>query len=295
MQIITRDAFKNYPLLSRLYELHDVPKQLYIEGELPRVSLDEYGRATPRILTIVGSRRHTAYAQDVIHHLVQALSGHPVVIVSGLALGIDGYAHKEALKHRISTLSIPGSGLDRSILYPRTHRALADEILTAGGCLLSELAGNMRAAKYTFPMRNRVMAALSDAVLIIEAEEKSGTLITARQALELGRDIGAVPGNIFSATSVGTNALIREGAYAITKPRDLFDLLHLSYTEEQTHHEEHFTENERTLLEALQEPQEKDTLMLACKLSPTDFLVTLSSLEMKGVVAEAFGEVRRIV
>lgn len=295
MHLISREEFENHPLLSRLLELADPPEKIYIDGQLPDVIIDTYGRASPRILTVVGSRKHTSYAQDVIEHLFQGMKGQDVVIISGLALGVDTLAHTYAMKNNLTTWAIPGSGLDRNVLYPRSNQILAEEILASGGCMLSEFDPQTIAAPWTFPARNRVMAALSDAVLIIEAETESGTLITGRQALELGRDIGAIPGSIFSTNSDGTNMLIKEGAYVIRNIQDLMDLLHLSYTETQGTLDFDFSEQETLIMKLLGEPKEKDVLLVESKLPPTEFLVTLSSLEMKGVIRETFGEVRRIV
>jgi DNA processing protein len=298
---IARDAFKDHPLLSRLLELHDVPKEIHIKGALPNITIDEYGRATPRILTVVGSRKYSTYGRQALEMLLTSLSGQDVVIISGLALGIDSLAHKSALTNNLLTISVPGSGLDEKVLYPNSHRNLAQEIIDQGGALISELPNNAQAAPWTFPMRNRVMAALSDAVLFIEAEEKSGTLITARQALELGRDIGAVPGDIFSPTSYGTNMLIREGAYAITSPDNLFDLLHLSKkseeerTKSEDDTEKKYSSYEKIILENLREPRDKDTLFALTQLSFEDFIAAFSSLELNGHVEETFGEVRRLV
>lgn len=295
MQIIPRNEFENHPLLSRLLELNDIPEKIYIEGNLPEISIDEYGRALPRILTIVGSRKHTTYATDVIENLLRNLTGSPVIIMSGLALGVDCMSHKFALKNNLKTIAIPGSGLDKKVLYPKINQPLAQEILENDGALLSELEPHTAPALWTFPARNRIMAALSDAVLIIEAEEKSGTLITARMALELGRDIGAIPGNIFSKTSDGTNMLIREGAYAIRNIKDLNDLLHISVEEKETNSTSDLTELEKIIIDLLNEPKEKDALLIESKLSPIDFLITLSSLEIKGRIQETFGEIRIIV
>ncbi|MEI6810925.1 MAG: DNA-processing protein DprA [Candidatus Nomurabacteria bacterium] len=295
MQIIPRNEFENHPLLSRLLELHDIPEKIYIDGNLPEISIDEYGRANPRILTIVGSRKHTTYATDVIENLLRNLSGSPVIIISGLAIGVDCMSHKFALKNNLKTIAIPGSGLDKKVLYPKINLNLAQEILENDGALLSEFEPFTEPAPWTFPARNRIMAALSDAVLIIEAEEKSGTLITARMALELGRDIGAIPGNIFSKTSEGTNMLIREGAYPIRNIKDLNDLLHISVEEKEGFIDENLTDLEKIIIELLNEPKEKDSLLIESKLSPTDFLITLSSLEIKGKIQETFGEIRIIV
>lgn len=295
ISVIKRDEYAAHPLLSRLLELHDIPDELYIIGELPKVTIDEYGRATPRILTVVGSRKHTGYGKNATEKLVSSLKGCDVVILSGLAIGIDGIAHSTALKNNITTIAIPGSGLNKKSLYPSTHVHLAEEIITAGGTLISELSPDTRAAQWTFPARNRIMSALSDAVLIVEAEEKSGTLITARQALELGRDIGAVPGELFSPSSVGTNTLIREGAYIIASEDDLYALLHISKESAMEIETNTYTDDEKVIMDLLIENTEKDTLLIKSNLSLERFLTTLSSLEIKGCVEETFGEVRRLV
>jgi DNA processing protein len=297
---IEQKDFAAHPLLARLLELHDIPQQLYIKGTLPDVTLDEYGRVSPRILTVVGSRKNTSYGRHAVEMLLSSLKGYDVIILSGLALGIDGLAHTSALKHNLTTIAIPGSGLDADILYPSTHRTLAKDIVAYDGALISELEPSTGAAPWTFPKRNRVMAALSDALLVIEAEEKSGTLITARLALELGRDIGAVPGEIFSPSSSGTNMLIREGAYAITSKEDLLSLLHLSPQEQEspltdTSNNTDLNDTEKHLLDTLREPTDKDAFFKQTKLPFTDFVTAFSSLEINGHIEESFGEVRRIV
>ncbi len=294
--VIEQKDFASHPLLARLLELHDIPEQLYIVGNLPEVTIDEYGRATPRILTIVGSRKNTTYGRQALEMLVSSLKNEKVVILSGLALGIDGLAHRTALTNTMITIAIPGSGLDETVLYPGSHKNLAKDIVDHGGALLSELEPSTPAAPWTFPQRNRIMAALSDALLVVEAEEKSGTLITAKLALELGRDIGAVPGEIFSPTSSGTNMLIHEGAYTIASPENLFSLLHLSSPEKDVHKENHeFKEHEKIIIDLLREPLTKDTLLQETKLSFQDFVVAFSSLEINGHIQETFGEVRRLV
>ena len=290
--IIEQKDFASHPLLFRLLELHDIPEQLYVLGNLPEITIDIYGRATPRILTVVGSRKHTQYGKHAVEKLIASLSGSPVIILSGLAYGIDGIAHKTALDNHITTLAIPGSGLDKKVLYPASHVHLAEEIISEGGALISELSPTTTAAQWTFPARNRLMAALSDAVLIVEAEIKSGTLITARQALELGRDIGAIPGDIFSPTSTGTNLLIHEGAYSISNEEDLFAFLHLS-KQETSKTEEVYTQDEQTIIEILSEPMEKDLLLIKSNLSLEKFLSAFSSLEIRGLIEESFGEVSR--
>lgn len=294
LSIIPREEFKDNPLLARLLELHDVPDRIYIAGTLPSVVLDEFGRATPRILSVVGSRKHSTYGKIVTEKLASALAGESVVILSGLAFGIDKLSHEAALKNSLTTIAIPGSGLDSRALYPNIHLQLAEDIVNAGGALISEFAPNMQAAQWTFPARNRLVAALSDAILVIEAAEKSGALITARQGLELGRDIGAVPGEITSETSVGTNALIHEGAALVGNDEDLYSLLHLTKTKTDPQHHS-FTDDEKTILDILREPMEKDLLLIKSNMKPEHFLTVLSSLEMKGCVQDTFGEVRKVV
>lgn len=297
---IDQSDFADHPLLSRLLELHDIPKVLYLSGKLPDVTIDVYGRSTPRILTVVGSRKYTDYGRRALQKLITELAGYPVVILSGLALGIDGLAHDGAIKNNLTTIAVPGGGIDLSVIYPRTHKHLAEDILSHGGALLSERAPTDRPALWTFPARNRIMSALSDAVLVVEAGNKSGTLITARQSLELGRDIGAIPGDIFSETSMGSNKLIHDGAYSIATLDDILDLLHLSKSNEDNFLQSSlplhtYTEDERTILNLLHNPQNKDTLLALSKLSLTTFLTAFSTLEINGAISESFGEVRKIV
>lgn len=293
LSIIPREEFKNHPLLARLLELHDIPDKLYVAGVLPDVVLDEYGRATPRILSVIGSRKHSTYGKIAVEKLIASLSGEQVVILSGLAFGIDAIAHESALKHSITTVAIPGSGLDAKVLYPNIHLSLAERIVQAGGALMSEFAPDMQAAQWTFPARNRIVAALADAVLVVEAAEKSGALITARQGLELGRDIGALPGEILSETSKGTNALIRDGAALVGNADDLFAFLHLTKKETVVSYD--FTDEEKSILDMLSEPMEKDLLLIKSSMPPEQFLTALSSLEMKGYIQDTFGEVRKVV
>ena len=293
---IPQEEFSSHPLLARLLTLHDVPEKIYIQGKLPEVEIDEYGRLTPRILTVVGSRKNTTYGRDALEKLISSISNEPVIIVSGLALGIDGLAHKEALKNNLITVAVPGSGLSAKVIYPATHYSLSQEILENGGCLISELAPEISAAQWTFPARNRIMSAFADAILVVEAGEKSGTLITARQSLELGRDIGVIPGSIFSPTSLGANSLIKDGAMPITSREDLLDLLHLTQTNTEKDTSKLFlTEDEQVIFELLTENISRDELLIKSNLPMQRFLVAISNLEIKGYIQDTFGEVRRIV
>lgn len=206
-------------VLAPLLEIPEPPVALYIDGQLP--SPDKI------LLTVVGSRRLSSYGREVCTELIKGLAGQPIVIVSGLALGIDTIAHQSALTAGLTTIAFPGSGLDRSVLYPASNRQLAEKIIHSGGALISEYEPKFRATPYSFPRRNRLMAGLAKATLIIEASKKSGTLITARLALDYNRDVLAVPGSIHWPNSVGPNWLIKEGATPITSSKDLLQVLGL--------------------------------------------------------------------
>ena len=212
-------TLKQSELPERLLEIPQPPKEIYIEGTFP-VGDDL------KFLAVVGSRKHTNYGKDACEKLIAGLKGYPVVIVSGLALGIDSVAHRAALDNGLKTIAIPGSGLDRHAIHPQTNVGLAERILKNGGCLLSEYKPDFRATLWSFPQRNRIMAGLSHAVLVIEEEEKSGTLITARLATDYNRDVLTLPGSIFSKSSNGTNMLLRMGATPIRHSADILEERH---------------------------------------------------------------------
>src|SRR3990167_673453 len=170
---------QEFPPLLR--EISDPPKRLHLRGKMP--STDH------KWLAVVGSRAMSTYGKQACRHLIEGLRGYPIVIVSGLAYGVDAEAHRCALDAGLTTVGVPGSGLDWSVLYPRANVGLAREILRAGGTLLSEEEPKTKAADWTFPRRNRIMAGVSHATLIIEAKEKSGSLITAKLTTEYNREL----------------------------------------------------------------------------------------------------------
>ena len=172
-------------ILAPLLEIPEPPKQLYIEGTLPPPNTV--------LLAVVGSRKYSSYGREACEELIAGLAGSPISIVSGLAIGMDTIAHKAALGAGLHTIAFPGSGLDRKVLHPRSNIHLAGQIVKSGGALVSEYEPTFPAAVYTFPRRNRIMAGLVKAVLVIEAGEKSGTRITARLATEYNREVLAVP------------------------------------------------------------------------------------------------------
>lgn len=274
---------------SLLKEIADPPKELYIRGEFP----DEEENV---FLAVVGSRKYTSYGKDVCERLIFGLRGYPVVIVSGLALGIDSIAHRAALETGLKTIAIPGSGLDESVLYPRTHLNLAKKILENGGALISEFEPKERARPEYFPRRNRIMAGLSKGVLLIEAEERSGTLITARLASEYNRDVYIVPGSIFSPNSKGTNMLMRLGATPITSSHELLDSLGFDINQSPNKDQDKqldLSDEENEILELLREPTTRDELIRQLGKTVSEINSLLSVMEIKGLIKEEMGEIRK--
>ena len=180
--------------------------------------------AGPRA-AIVGSRRPSPYGEAVAEQLGAELAAAGVVVVSGLALGIDAAAHRGALNGGGTTVAVMGTGVD--VIYPAAHVELAEEIVAGGGALVSQFPDGALPRRHNFPARNLTMAALSDLVVVVEAALGSGALITAEAAIELGKDVLAVPGSIFSPLSVGTHALIRDGAGLVQNARDVLAALRL--------------------------------------------------------------------
>lgn len=275
-----------------LREIPDTPKQLFIQGTLPDPTKYQY-------LAVVGSRKYSRYGKDVCEALIAGLQGYPICIVSGLALGIDAIAHQTALNAHLPTVAIPGSGLARSVLHPRSNHKLADDILKQGGALLSELEPEQPAGIHTFPARNRIMVAISHAVLLIEAAEKSGTLITARLTIEYNRDLLAVPHDITRPSGKGVNQFLKLGAIPVTKSEDILEALHIEpaqNSQQATLALENLSDDEERIIALLAHgPMPRDELIatLACGTSTAN--VTLSSLELKDIIKEEMSEVRLCV
>jgi len=272
-----------------LLEIPQPPKTLYIRGKLPDPKMT--------YLAVVGSRKYTSYGKDICEKLIRGLKGYPIVIVSGLAIGIDTIAHKAALETGLITMSFPGSGLDNSALHPQSNIRLAQEIIDKGGCLISEMNPAWKATLYSFPQRNRLMAGISKAVLIIEAEEKSGTLITARMALDYNRDVLAVPGSALSSNSNGTNSLIKQGATPITKSEDILEALGFEIEKPKQSDKEKYADcskEEMKIIELLREPIERDELVRICGMDIAKANALLSIMEIKDLIKEELGEIRKV-
>lgn len=204
-----------YPSL--LKNIYDPPAILFVRGQLPKTE-----RLT---LAIVGSRKPTNYGRRAVSTLVEPLADSGVVIVSGLAYGIDTLVHEATLRASGTTLAILGAGVDDENIFPATNRGLAKKIIENNGAIISEFPIGTTPMKQNFPIRNRVIAGLCHGTLIVEAAKTSGSLITARAALEDGRELFAVPGPIDCESSEGTNQLIKTGAHVVTEPEDVLSIL----------------------------------------------------------------------
>ncbi|HEY9585382.1 MAG TPA: DNA-processing protein DprA [Candidatus Paceibacterota bacterium] len=271
----------------QLLEIPQPPKKLWIAGELPSPETV--------LLTVVGSRKYTSYGKETCEGIIGGLRGYDIAVVSGLALGIDTIAHESAMRARLRTISVPGSGLDPSVLYPRSNLQLARRILEAGGALLSEFAPDFHATDWSFPQRNRIMAGLAKATLLIEAGEKSGTLITARLAADYNREVLVVPGSIFSPASRGTHQFLKLGATPITSSEDV--LRALGFAPEEVLSQEidlsGLPERERAVMEFLSEPRDRDQIIEAIEISASDANILLMKMEIAGLIAETPEGIRR--
>lgn len=271
-----------------LFEIPNPPDNLWIIGEPPKEKNDVY-------LCVVGSRRYSSYGKDACEKIIAGLRGYPIVIVSGFAVGIDTIAHKKAMSIGLKTVVFPGSGLNSDVIYPKTNVRLIEEVIKGGGCILSEFDPDFKATQWSFPMRNRLMAGISKAVLIIEAEEKSGTLITARLALEYNKDLLAVPGSIFSPSSKGTNKLIKQGAVPVTCAEDVLEALGFSIKEDRKIQKNLFEElspEEKNIISILKEPTPRDDLIRAMKMPVANANAIISIMEIKELIKEELGEIR---
>ena len=283
---IQKLAKSNFP--KALLELPQPPEDLWIIGELPKDKNLIY-------LCVVGSRKFTSYGREACEKIIAGLKGYPIVIVSGFAMGIDTIAHKKAMQVGLKTVVFPGSGLSNKAIYPKTNVGLMEEVVNSGGCLISEFEPDFMATQWSFPMRNRLMAGISKAVLIIEAEERSGTLITARLTIEYNRDLLVVPGSIFSQNSKGTNKLIRAGATPVTNAEEVLEALGFEKEKDEDKQQKLFADlspEEKKVVDLLREPMPRDDLMRAMKMPTPVANALLSIMEIKELIREEMGEIR---
>lgn len=270
---------ESYP--SRLKEIYDLPPVLYVRGSL--VPEDDWS------LAVVGTRRPTYYGREVTEQIVADLARNRITIVSGLAKGIDAAAHRAALDSGGRTIAVCGCGLD--VVYPSDHVNLAREVMERGA-LVSELPLGTRPKAANFPVRNRIISGMSLGVLVVEAGDTSGALITVRWALEQNREVFAVPGSILSTASRGTNRLIQEGAKLVTEANDILEELNLTMAAQQVEVRELVpaTDTESLILNHLSaEPTHIDEVGRLCGLPIATVSSTLSMMELKGMVKQIGG------
>ncbi|RUM45795.1 MAG: DNA-protecting protein DprA, partial [Desulfurobacterium sp.] len=256
-----------YPPL--LKEIQQPPIVLYVVGELPKEPC----------IAVVGSRRCSDYGRRTAFRVAKFLSENGICVVSGLAYGIDSVAHRGALAGEGKTLAVLGSGVD--VVHPRGNRELAKRIVEEGGALISEFPLGTSPSKETFPRRNRIVSGLSYAVVVVEAGERSGTNVTVGYALEQGRTVFAVPGNVDSPFSRGTNKLLKEGAVPLISPEDIFEELPFLKRRNRKEIPERFKELYRLLLS---EPMTFDRIAELSKMDVTELSALLVEMEMEGIV-----------
>lgn len=271
----------DYP--SYLREIPKPPPLLYVKGKIEEI--DRFAVA------VVGTRRLTSYGRQITRELVSGLVASGVTVVSGLARGIDGIAHKTALEFGGRTLAVLGSGIDR--IYPAEHTGLVDRILAEQrGAVISEYGLGVKPDSRNFPQRNRIISGLSLGVVVVEAGQRSGALITSKFALEQGREVFAVPGNVNSPASKGPNRLIQDGAKLVSTVEDILEELNLKMVLEQSAVQMVLPDSaeEAALMAQLSsQPTHIDELIRAANLPSSLVGSTLTMMELKGMVHQVGG------
>jgi DNA processing protein len=265
---------RGHRYLEPLKELAHMPALLYLKGSLP---------ANRQIsVAIVGSRKPTPYGKEVTFKLAYDLAKRGVVIISGLAYGVDSIAHRGALEAGGTTIAVLPSGLDH--IYPAGHRKLAEEIVEKGGALISEYESGSP-QKYQFLARNRLISGLADAVIITEAGERSGTLSTTNHALDQNKEVFAVPGNITSHLSIGPNRLIQQGAHPILKVDDILEIIAPHLLHSQIPIVRITNPKEMKIIELIRRGiGNRDELQQQSGLSAGEFASLLTMLELNGTL-----------
>jgi DNA processing protein len=281
---------KNYP--SRLRQINDAPSMLYVKGNV------DFECA--KVVGIVGTRQATAYGRERVEDLVEGLVPHQALIVSGLAYGIDIHAHKQALKNNLPTIGVMGSGMDK--IYPASHADTAKKMMDHGGIVTEHKFGTAPDA-HNFPARNRIVAGLCDAVVIVEAAEKGGALITAEIANSYNKDVFAYPGNIGQSHSAGCNNLIKSNrAHLLTAVKDLEYIMNWDVNskpeKKTTFSLENYDEIEQVVLKTLLENNQQlmiDELSWRTNMPVSQLASVLLGLEFKNVVKSLPGKIYKVV
>lgn len=266
-------ADKDYPDLLKQNEVCP-PPLLYYKGDLSVT-------AKPCV-AIVGTRACSRYGKEIAEKIACSLAEAGVTVVSGLATGIDGYAHAECMRSGGKTVAVLGSGLN--YIYPASHASLAQDI-EFNGALITEYQPDFAPTRYSFPERNRIISGLCKGIVVVEASQKSGALITAEYAAEQNREVFAVPGNVTSSKSVGTNRLIKEGAHIVTQADDILEELGLKATKKQDSPVLMLDFYEQKIYNLLQEGEKTfDEIVEIARIKPSQVNSTLTGMEIKGLV-----------
>ena len=261
---------EDYP--DELRYIEDPPSLLYVRG-----NLNIYNP-----IAFVGARSHSSYGNMAVNKIIDDLRYYDFTIVSGMAYGIDTLSHRRALQNNLNTIAVLGTGID--VIYPKSNKALYEEI-SEKGAVISEFPLGTEANKFTFPMRNRIISGLSKTVVVVEAKDKSGSLITARLAAEQGREVFAVPGNITSIYSVGTNKLIRDGAIPLIEIKDILDFYPGILDKKEKEEEIELDLEERAVYNLI-EKGINNTNDICINLNNEVFYINklLTKLELKGII-----------
>jgi len=265
-----------YP--ENLKKIKGAPKILYYKGTLPKPN--------EKCFAIVGTRRPSSYGQQTALKISGELSNAGLTIISGLAPGIDTLAHKAVVEKQKRTIAVLGTGLDEKSLYPQLNLILSKKILEFGGCLISELCPGTPGSKFSFPRRNRIISALSLGVLVIEAKEKSGSLITADFAKKQNKKVYAVPGSIYSLNSAGPNKLIKEGAKLVSKTNDILTEFNIKQASFENILEAE-NSDEAKIMQVLKEgPLQIDKIIEKTKLNASVVATSLALMEISGKIRD---------
>jgi len=271
-----------YPKL--LKQITDPPWAIFTRGKLPNDT-------NQMAVGVVGTRRHSLYGKESCIRLSEGIAKRNITVVSGLALGIDSFAHESAIKQNGITIAVLGAGVDRHAIYPRSHESLAEKIIKTGGALISEYPPGTEPTKFSFPARNRIIAGLTQGTLVIEAPVQSGALITARRALDYNREVMAVPHPINSISGAGGNDLIKKGAALITSTDDICDILSwqsVGPKQPKLIPDINLADNE-ILGYFSEEPNQLENIIQKSGLPSEKILSTLTMLEMQGNIKNLGG------
>jgi len=271
-----------YPKL--LKQILDPPLGIYVKGKLPDDNTVK--------VSVIGARKCTSYGYTCAYRFSKSFVQNEIIVVSGMAEGIDSAAHKGAIDGNGKTIAVLGCGID--ICYPKSNQQLMEKII-GNGCIITEYPLGTPPLRTNFPIRNRIISGLSKATVVIEAAQKSGTSITVRHALEQGRDVFAVPGNITSSSSIGVNDMIKDGAYILTKPSDLFSVLGIKENKSIKHNNKIIANNlesdEKIVYDCISyDPVTVDEIIIKTKKDIKEVQYILTMLELKKYIQKLRGQ-----